>query len=111
MKLSMKGGRVIIDGREFTGSSFNITNGKVTVDGVIQCGELVGDINIQVFGDVQQLENTSGTVTVSGNSGNIKTVSGDVEVKGTAQDIQTVSGDVSAKSAGNIKTVSGDIRH
>ncbi len=59
MKLSMKGGRVIIDGREFTGSSISITNGKVTVDGVTQDGELVGDVSAK-------------------SAGNIKTVSGDI---------------------------------
>lgn len=111
MKLTMKSGRVTIDGREFNGSTFNIQNGKVSVDGVEQDGQLVGDINIQVFGDVHQIENTNGTVTVSGNSGDIRTVNGAVEIKGSARNVETVNGGVSVKSAVSIRTVNGDISH
>ena len=52
MRISMKNGRVEIDGRSFSGSNLSITNGKVTVDGVVQDGGLTGPINVTVHGDV-----------------------------------------------------------
>lgn len=109
MNINMKNGKVIIDGREFTGTSFNINGNKVIVDGKQVDGELIGDVNIQVFGSVESINNTSGTVTVNGDSGNIKTISGSVFVSGKSLDINTVSGDVTTKPCVNVKTVSGTI--
>lgn len=111
MKLTMKSGRVIIDGREFTGTSFSITGNKVIVDGVAVEGELVGDINIQIFGDVDSLETTDGTVSVSGNSGSISTTNGDVEVKGSSTSIKTVNGNVTTSCTGSVTTTNGNISH
>lgn len=111
MNLKMKGGKVIIDGREFTGTSFNIDGNKVIVDGVQVDGELVGDINIQVFGNVESINNTSGAVTVNGDAGPVRTVSGSVSVSGSSLDINTVSGSVTAKACGNVRTVSGAINN
>ena len=112
MKIETKGsGRIVIDGREFTGRSIKIVGDKVIVDGVQQSGSLVGDVNIQVHGDVDRLENTSGSVTVSGSCSGVKTVSGTVHCGDVSGDVGTVSGDVDCgKVGGNVKTVSGDIK-
>ena len=100
---------IVIDGREFSGKSVSISNGKVTIDGVKQDGDLVGDINITVNGDVEFLENECGTVSAQSVT-TIKTMSGNVkcgEVKGS---IKTMSGDVTCSDvSGNISTISGDI--
>ena len=111
MDLRMKGGRIVIDGREFSGNNVTIDgNGNVTVDGVVQSGSLVGPISIEVFGNVESLKNTSGDVKVAGDCGSISTVSGDVGAKAVSGSVTTVSGDVVCSSiAGNVKTVSGDI--
>jgi len=111
MDLRMKGGRIVIDGREFSGSNVTIEgNGSVTVDGVVQSGSLVGPISIEVFGNVESLKNTSGDVKVAGDCGSINTVSGDVDAKAVSGNVTTVSGDVMCSSiAGSVKTVSGDI--
>lgn len=112
MKIIMKSsGRVTIDEREFIGRNISMIGNRVIVDGITQEGELIGDVNIQVFGNAEYIENTSGQVNVSGNSGNIKTVSGAVTVSGDADDISTVSGNVASKICGNVKTISGDINH
>ncbi len=109
MNLSMKNGKITIDGKSFVGSNIQINGNKVIVDGVAQDGELVGDINITVNGDVESIENTSGTVSAS-NIGSVKTVSGDVYCADVSGDVRTVSGDVrSGKIAGKVNTVSGDI--
>lgn len=55
MNISMKNGRVVIDGREFSGSNISIQGNQVIVDGIAQDGELVGPISVQVFGNVEQL--------------------------------------------------------
>jgi hypothetical protein len=112
MDINMKGrSGVTIDGRSFSGNNISVRNGKVTVDGVVQDGELVGDVNVTVYGDVEHLSSTSGLVTAE-HVGNIKTVSGDVNCLGVEGDIQTLSGDVHcAMVGGSIKTASGDIKH
>lgn len=110
MKISMKSGSVVIDGREFTGKSISITGDKVFVDGVQQSGSLVGDVFITVNGDVESIDNTSGTVEIKGSAGNVKTVSGSVKCNDVTGNIQTVSGSVSAnKILGQVNTISGNI--
>lgn len=109
MNLSMKSGKIVIDGKEFVGSNIQISGNKVIIDSVTQDGELVGDINITINGDVKSIENTSGVVSAS-NVGSVKTVSGDVYCADVSGDVKTVSGDVKAtKIIGKVNTVSGDI--
>jgi hypothetical protein len=112
MNINMKGSAgVTIDGKTFSGNNISIKNGKVIVDNVVQDGELTGDVNVVVHGDVQTLRNTSGLITAE-HVGSINTVSGDVNCLGVEGSIQTVSGDVNcAMVSGSIKTVSGDVRH
>jgi len=112
MNINMRGGVTIIDGREFKGNSISISNGKVTVDGVVQDGELAGPIHVQVHGDVQTLENHAGNVTAN-NVGELSTGSGDVKVDGNVGgSIRTGSGDVvCGQVGGNIRTGSGDVSH
>ena len=103
-------GRIVIDGREFKGRNVSISNNKVTIDGVVQDGELQGDVNIQIYGDVDTLDNASGVVTCN-NVGSLKTMSGDVECKDISGNVKTMSGDVTAQSiGGSVDTMSGDIR-
>ncbi len=111
MNVTMKNGRITIDGREFTGKNVRIDgDGQVIIDGVVQQGNLVGPISVQISGDVESLQGC-GDVTVTGNCGSVKSVSGDVRCADVLGDLQTVSGDVNCKSvAGNVKTVSGDVR-
>lgn len=111
MNLNMINGRIVIDGREFRGNSVAISNGKVTVDGVVQDGELSGPINVTVHGDVQSLENHAGNVTAQ-NVGEISTGSGDVKCGNVSGSIRTGSGDVECGTVGgNIRTGSGDVSH
>lgn len=111
MNLNMRNGRIVIDGREFHGNNVTINNGKVTVDGVVQDGELSGPITVTVHGDVQSLENHSGNVTAQ-NVGEISTGSGDVKCGNVSGSIRTGSGDVECGTVGgNIRTGSGDVSH
>ena len=111
MNINMNNGRVVIDGKEFSGSNISIKNGKVTVDGVKQDGDLVGDIDIKVYGDCKSIENSSGTVTVN-SAGHIKTASGDVRCGNVSGSVQTMSGDVTCSNVGGgVKTMSGDVSH
>lgn len=63
MKINMSNGKVIIDGREFTGRKFEI-NGEVNISGN--------------SGDIKTV---NGNVSVTGDSGNIKTVNGNITTK------------------------------
>lgn len=109
MKISMKNGDVVIDGRSFTGRNITINGDKVIVDGVTQEGTLVGNITVTVNGDVDQLSTTSGKVYATTVT-SVKTVSGDVRCQDVHGNVQTVSGDVDCtKILGSVKTTSGDI--
>lgn len=110
MNVSMKNGKVIIDGREFSGRSIQIKNDRVMVDGVMVDGSLSGPINVVIHGDCERLEAID-SVTVTGACGSVRTVSGDVQCGPVSGDVQTVSGDVNCGPVtGNVKTVSGDVR-
>ena len=111
MKLNVRSGKILIDGKEFSGKNIIIANGKVTIDGIIQDGELVGDVNITVHGDVEHLENASGKV-IANKAGNIHTQSGDVECGDITGSVQTMSGDIDCGAiGGSVSTMSGDIKH
>ena len=86
-----------INGKTYSGNNIIISNGKVIVDGAEQSEVLEHNIVVNVTGDVQSLETTSGDVQCESVSGDVKTVSGDVNVRGNV--------------AGNVKTVSGDISY
>jgi len=110
--INMNNGRIVINGREFHGSCVSISNGRVVIDGVVQDGdELVGNVNIEVYGDVDSLENACGNVTAR-NVGKIITSSGDIECGDVSGSIMTSSGDVKCGNVGgSVKTSSGDIKH
>lgn len=109
MNLTMKNGKCVIDGKSFYGSNIQINGNKVTVDGVLQDGELVGDITVTVHGDVEVLENTNGNVKAN-NVGSVKTTNGQVTCDDVAGDVKTTNGDIIAKRIlGSATTVSGDI--
>jgi hypothetical protein len=112
MNINMSGnGSVTIDGKSFKGNNIKIVNGKVIVDGKTQDGELVGDINVTVHGDVELLENGSGNVTAQ-NIGEANTGSGDIDCGSVSGSIRTGSGDVTCgKVGGSIRTGSGDVSH
>lgn len=109
MNLSMKNGKVVIDGKTFVGSNIQINGNKVVIDGVTQDGELVGDINITVNGDVESIENTKGIVSAH-NVGSVKTTNGDVTCADVSGDVETTNGNVKAsKILGKVRTVNGGI--
>lgn len=102
---------VIIDGRKFNGRKVTIINGKVIVDGVTQDGELVGEVNITVHGDVTHIDNDCGKVTCN-SAVDIQTMAGDVECGDVTGSVSTMSGDVNCQAVGgSVSTMSGNIRH
>ncbi len=111
MKLTMKSGNCVIDGRSFAGNNICISNGVVTIDGVVQDGELSGDINVTVNGNVDVLENQVGTITAH-NVGEATAGSGDINCNNVSGSVSTGSGDIRCGSVGgNVRTGSGDITH
>lgn len=109
--ITMKNGKVIVDGEEVkTGDAKTINisvNGDITNLEVDACNEL------QVTGSVGSLRTISGDVTVTGDvDGSVQSTSGDIECGHVQGSVQTVSGDVKCGAVGgNVKTLSGDVRH
>lgn len=110
MKLKMRaGGSVIIGGRTFSGQNVSINNDIVTVDGVEQDGTLSAPIYVNITGHVEELHNSSGTVTAD-YVGSISTQSGDVNCKDVGGSVSTMSGDVHCDHVtGSVSTMSGDV--
>lgn len=111
MKLNIRNGVTVINGKTYMGSCIQVSNGRVIVDGVEHGVEPGPSIDVEIHGDVQSLEMESGTVKAN-SAGTIKTVSGDVVCGEVSGSIKSVSGDINTGAvAGSVSTVSGDIKH
>lgn len=110
----MNNATVTINGKSYsnTQSSYIHSNGDVWINGVKQEQSVVNIVNIEVTGDVGTLNNTNGTVSVTGNvSGGVETTNGKITVGGSVTgDAKTTNGDIRAQSiSGKCKTTNGDI--
>lgn len=113
MKIISNGSASItIDGRSFSGRNISISGNKVIIDGVVQGGELVGDVNVVVNGDVDAVENTNGKVEVTGSVGQVKTTNGDIRCGDVKGDVTTSNGTVQCGVVhGQVRTTNGNISH
>lgn len=111
MQIKTKDGQININGRVFKGTHITIRDGEIIVDGVIQDGDPLSDLNVTIHGDVERIETTAGKVTAN-RAGSIRTKSGDVECGDVSGDVKTMSGDIECGAVGGgVETMSGDIRH
>lgn len=100
----------IINGKIITGNNIIVSgDGNVIADGVV-VESVVGNVIVQIQGDVEQVQTASGDIEVKGSVNQIKTASGDVAAGGDVGSIRTASGDVTCKTAATVTTVSGDVR-
>ena len=110
---------ITVNGRTIncSGSNITISNGKVIVDGKLVQGDMSGDINVEIHGNVENIQ-CGGSVTVHGNvSGCIDCgttcnvdgyVNGDIDA-GNSVNCGDVAGDVDAGNAVHCRNVSGDV--
>lgn len=111
MKLNIRNGVTVINGKTYKGSCIQVSNGRVIVDGVEHGVESGPSIEVEIHGDVQSLELESGTVRAN-SAGMIRTVSGDVVCGEVSGSVSAVSGDINTGAvSGMVSTVSGDITH
>ncbi len=107
-------GTISINGRSYSGNNVSISNGVVTIDGQVQLdGAKLPTITINVQGNLDSLKvDSCREVDVTGDVNNLQTMSGDVRVSGSVFGrVETLSGNVKAGSiAGNVKTLSGNIK-
>ena len=104
---------VIINGVVYNGNNLSIRGNKVIIDGKDVTPDSKS-IQINVDSNIHTLEvDNCEKITVTGNVGNVKTLSGDVDITGDVSgSIQTMSGDVDCGSiGGSVSTMSGDIKH
>ncbi|MCA7889661.1 hypothetical protein LGM58_41510 [Burkholderia contaminans] len=90
--VTVRGGRVIVDGKE------------------VEVGD-AKQINIEIHGGVDQVSADScDSITVNGSAMHVSTMSGDVRCGDVSGSVKTMSGDVHCGSvAGDVSTMSGDI--
>ncbi len=112
MNIKMGKGTVTIDGKTFTGSSIRINGNKVTVDGVEQSGELVGDIQVTVNGNCESVENSNGNVEVKGTVGTVRTSNGKITCGNVGGDVISSNGTITCGTvSGSVRTSNGNIHH
>lgn len=107
----MKGsqGNIVINGQSYTGHSVTLNRDNIIIDGVVQSGSLIGNINIEVLGDVEHIDSGSGNVKAN-SVGIIQTGSGNVTCEDVSGSIRTGSGDVQCLAvSGSVRTGSGDV--
>lgn len=98
-----------INGKNYSGSNIVISNGKVTIDGQLQADSFTGDIQINISGNVEKVETSTGDVQCE-SAGSVNTSTGDVKANEIAGNVKTSTGDVTAKMIhGSVKTSTGDI--
>ena len=110
-------GKIAYNGKTINvpyGSSFEMTDGKVLIDGkpieeYNQADRPI--IKIEITGSVNTLSTASADVTVDGDVGSVRTMSGDVHCNTIQGSVHTMSGDVTcAQIEGDCSTMSGSIR-
>ena len=90
-----RGGEWYVDGKKVDTSDVGMTELDV--------------VNIEITGDVTNLNTSSGDVTVNGNCMLVSTGSGDVKCNNVVN-VKTGSGDITcSKASGSVSTVTGDI--
>ena len=102
----------VVNGVTYTGQNISVINGKVIIDGI----DVTPDskiINIEVFGDVDELVvNAANNIKVSGNVHSIRTSTGDIHCGNVTGNVHTQTGDVKCGNVGgNVKTQTGDIKY
>lgn len=121
---------ISINGTVFSGRSIKVTNGRVIVDGKDVTPGSATEIQIQVSGDLAELDvdfassievkgavgkirSGSGDITCGNITGGAQTGSGDIDCESILGDVQTGSGDVNVMGniTGNVRTGSGDIKY
>lgn len=105
--------KITINGVSYVGNNVKIINGKVIVDGKDMTPDSK-NITIHVDGDISKLSvDICEKLSVTGNVNELSTVSGDVTIGGNVgQNVKTVSGDVKCGNiSGKVTTVSGDIKN
>lgn len=105
--------KITINGNTYNGSDISMRGDKILIDGkeITESSEIISSMvcNITVHGDAKKIETSSGTVNCN-TAGSISTQSGDVECGAVSGSVKTMSGDITCGAVGgSVKTMSGDI--
>jgi DUF4097 and DUF4098 domain-containing protein YvlB len=97
MKLTIKNGRISINGGSFAELIIEVKDGEVTVEGMAEGSMADGDVT--VHGNVYRLETVTGAV-IAHNVGNVRTESGNLRCDTVSGSVRTVSGKVACDAIG-----------
>lgn len=103
--------QIVINNKNYTGTSIVVSNGKIKIDGKDVVLEDEKVINISVTGSIDSLSvDDCNKLEITGDVGSVTTVSGDVNCAHVKSYVNTTSGDVRCGDVGaSVKTVSGDV--
>lgn len=116
IKLKNKG-KIILNGKEYSGSALTIKNNKVYIDGQFIDTEKeekngILQLNLNIYADVENVDCECETLTIYGDVGKVKTTNGNIEIHNNVNgSINTINGNVSADEIyGDIETVNGNVQ-
>lgn len=104
-----KNNSVIINGKNYRGSTIIIDGDNIVIDGDIQESGVYGEVNIVVEGNVETIENSAGDIKAN-NVTSVSTQNGDITCNDVAGSVSTMNGNISAKAIkGNASSMNGNI--
>ena len=111
--IAMNGNDIMIDGKAVYDASkeSNPAPINITVEGNVRSLNIPQCENIEVMGDVDDLETMNGNVRVGGNvNGDVETMNGNVKAHTIKGDVETFNGDVTTGILdGEIETFNGRV--
>jgi hypothetical protein len=103
---------IVINGILKKGTSLKIVNNKVLLDGVDITPVYDKAINIEVFGDINEMNiGSCNIINVKGDIGNLETTTGDVIISGDVRkSVSSISGAITCSGVnGHIQTSTGNV--
>jgi DUF4097 and DUF4098 domain-containing protein YvlB len=114
LTISSSQGVCRINGKSYHGSSINIVNGQVVVDGkTLDQVDGSAPINVTIQGSCGEIRLDQGDIVVAGDvDGDVQTGQGDIDCRAVHGSCQTDQGDIRCGAVGGSCTTGmGDIHH
>jgi len=111
MKISMKNGDVIVNGKSYKGTNIVVTNDRVIIDGVEQ-GDSYKDqkISVVVNGTVESMSLSGADLNINGNVFTVNVEGGNVKCEEILGNVNVVNGNIKCKSIeGNVQAVNSNV--
>lgn len=107
-----KTGTFTVNGKSYSGNNMVINSNGVSVDGYNLQTD-IRNLNIEINGDIESIDNTVGNITVNGYVNKIDSTTGTINASGNVNgNINTTTGNVKVGGTvnGKVTTVTGNVK-